>query len=257
MRKLALCGVAIAALGISLIGGTAAAEAPVHLPIGNLEVTFDGGFSPRALPRKAASPVTAALDGTFATLDGSPPPALAELAVEADRNLSLDAKGIPSCPVLQLRQSTPRLESSCSGAVLGRGEAGIEIHFPESEPISIRSPLVIVKGGEREGVTTLYVRAYLTVPTPSVLVVKVKVSKVRDGRYGLRAVASVPKIAGGDGSVTSFKLKIGKRFTYQGEKRSLLSARCTDGKLRLQASASFVDGSVAPGAVSQICEQRG
>jgi deazaflavin-dependent oxidoreductase (nitroreductase family) len=61
-------------------------------------------------------------------------------------------------------------------------------------------------------------------------VTTVKIKKINKGRYGLLATASIPKIAGAAGSVTSFSLVVDKKFTYKGKKVSVLSAKCPDGK---------------------------
>ncbi|MDX6635514.1 MAG: hypothetical protein QOF06_1717 [Solirubrobacterales bacterium] len=59
-----------------------------------------------------------------------------------------------------------------------------------------------------------------------------KVRRVRKGRIGWEAVAAIPKIAGGAGSITDYTLKIGKRF---------LSATCVS-HFELRAVSIFVDG---------------
>ena len=59
-------------------------------------------------------------------------------------------------------------------------------------------------------------------PVPAAIVTTVKIKKINKGRYGLLVVAKIPKIAGGSGSVTSFSLKIDKKYTYKGKKVSVL-----------------------------------
>ena len=65
----------------------------------------------------------------------------------------------------------------------------------------------------------------------------VKIKKVHNGRYGLKSVATIPKIAGGSGSVKSFSLTINKK--------GVLTAKCPDGKLQANATAIFSDGTKA------------
>lgn len=43
--------------------------------------------------------------------------------------------------------------------------------------------------------------------------------------------------------------KIGKTYTYKGKKVSVLSARCTDGKLQAFASSIFADGTKASAGI--------
>lgn len=53
-------------------------------------------------------------------------------------------------------------------------------------------------GGTTGGVTTLFVHAYITVPTPAVVVTTVKIKKIHKGRFGLESVAFAegPRISG-------------------------------------------------------------
>jgi hypothetical protein len=100
--------------------------------------------------------------------------------------------------------------------------------------------LLVFNGGEKGGVTTLYIHAYITLPVPAAIVTTLKIKKIHHGRYGLLTTATIPKIAG-EGAVTSFSLKIGKNYTYKGKKVSILSAKCPDGKLQAHALAKFAD----------------
>ena len=84
-----------------------------------------------------------------------------------------------------------------------------------------------------------------------------KISKVHNGRYGLKAVATIPKIAGGAGSVTAFKLTIDKKFTYKGRKESILTARCPDGRLQAHAIAKFSNGLTATTEYVRPCTGTG
>jgi len=78
------------------------------------------------------------------------------------------------------------------------------------------------------------------------IVTTLKIKKVHNGRYGLKTVATIPKIAGGSGSVKSFNLKINKK--------GVLTAKCPDGKLQAKATAKFSDGTQAgPATILRTC----
>ena len=66
-------------------------------------------------------------------------------------------------------------------------------------------------------------------PVPSAVVTTVTIKKVHAGRYGLRTVSKVPVIAGGSGSVLSFDINFGKKYSYKGKKLSYIMAKCPDG----------------------------
>jgi hypothetical protein len=81
----------------------------------------------------------------------------------------------------------------------------------------------------------------------------VKIKKVHNGRFGLKSVATIPKIAGGSGSVKSFNLTINKKYTYKGKKMSVLTAKCPDGKLQAHVTSIFSDGTKASAGIVRTC----
>jgi len=85
----------------------------------------------------------------------------------------------------------------------------------------------------------------------------VKIKKIHRGRYGVESIASIPKIAGGAGSVTSFSLEVGKTYTYKGKKMTILSAKCPDGKLQAHGTAVFSDETKASAEVIRTCSPKG
>jgi hypothetical protein len=258
MRKYLLIITAITALIAVSVAGVATAEKPVKVRAGNLELTFNGGFTPKALSKTKQTPIALAVEGTIATIDGSHPPALKEFVVETDKNGEINVKGYPTCTASKLQsQDSAHAKAICKSSIIGTGTTKVQIQFPEQAPIPVTSPLTVFNGGTKGGVTTLFIHAYITVPTPAAIVTTVKISKIHNGRYGTKSVASVPKIAGGSGSVTFFALKIDKKFTYKGKKVSVLTAKCTDGKLQAHGTAVFSDGTRASAEVIRTCTPKG
>jgi hypothetical protein len=255
-RNLTMAAIA-AALGVVALASVALAAGtnkPVTVRAGNLELTFNGGFSPTTLSKTKLTPITALFEGKIKTVDGTHPPALKEVLIEADKNTGIDVKGYPICTAAKLQsQDSAHAKAICKDSILGSGHGNVEIQFPEQAPIPVSSPLTLFNGGEKGGVTTLFVHAYITVPTPAAIVTTVKVKKIHNGRYGLESVASIPKIAGGSGSVTSFSLNVGKQFTYKGKKVSFISAKCPDGKIQVHGTAVFSDGTRASAEVIRTC----
>jgi hypothetical protein len=262
MRKYLLLTTAVAALIAVSVAGLAFARVAVNKPVtvraGNLELTFNGGFSPKALPKKTLAPIALSAEGTIATVDGSHPPALKEFLVETDKNGAVFVKGYPTCKSGQLQaQDTAHAKAICKSALIGEGKTDVEVEFAESAPIPVHSKLLVFNGGEKGGVTTFYIHAYITVPTPAAIVTTVKIKKIHHGRYGLLATATIPKIAGGAGSVTFFSLKIDKKYTYKGKKVSVLTAKCPDGKLQAHGTAKFSDGTTASAEIIRTCTGKG
>jgi CxxC motif-containing protein len=246
MRKHLVITMALGALIALTVAGIATAEKPVKVRAGNLELTFNGGFTPKTLSKTKLTPISLNVEADIKTVDGTHPPALKEFNVETDKNGAINVKGLPVCTASKLQsQDTKHAEAICKSAIIGSGQATAEIAFPEQAPIPAKSKIIAFNGGFKGGVTTFFVHAYLTVPTPAAIVTTVKVKKIHNGRYGLEAKSSIPKIAGGSGSVTHFNLAINKK--------GVLSAKCPDGKLQAHGTAVFSDGTRASAEIIRTC----
>jgi hypothetical protein len=258
-RPLVALAAAVMALAVFVAGGTAlAGNKPVTAEAGNLRFTFNGGFTPTALPKSKLAPITLTASGKIATKDGTHPPALKEAIVETDKNGAVFVKGLPVCKSGQLQsRDTKAARAACPKAIIGSGKTTVEVAFPEQKPILVNSALTVFNGGQKGGTTTFYIHAFFTAPITGAIVTTVKIKKIHNGRYGLKSVASIPKIANGSGSVKSFDLKIGKTYTYKGKKVSVLSAKCADGKLQANASSVFADGTKVSAGIVRTCTSKG
>jgi hypothetical protein len=246
MRKYLVITMALGALIALTVAGIAGAEKPVKVRAGNLDLTFNGGFTPKALSKTKLTPITLNVSGKIRTVDGTHPPAMKEFLLEADKNSAVDVKGLPTCKASQLQsQDTKHAEAICKSAIIGTGRAIASIAFPEQAPIPADSKIIAFNGGTSGGKTTFYIHAYLTVPTPAAIVSTVVIKKIHNGRYGIGSVTTIPKIAGGSGSVTDFNLTINKK--------GVLLAKCADGKLQAHGTAVFTDGTRASAEVIRTC----
>ena len=255
MRKYLMLTTALAALiAVSVAGIASAGNKPVTVEAGNLVVTVNGTFSPSKLPKKTLAPIALTASGKIATKNGEHAPALKEVLLETDKNGAVTTVGYPTCTSGKLQsQDTKHAEAICKKAIIGKGKTEVGIKFPEQPEIPVKSDLIVFNGGTKGGVTTLFIHAYITVPTPAAIVTTVKIKKIHHGRYGLLSVASIPKIAGGSGSVKSFSLTVNKRYTYKGKKMSVLTAKCPDGKLQAHATSVFADGTKAAATIIRTC----
>ena len=210
---------------------------------GNICIVDNGGIFPSKLPRHGKAPVTARLMGEIKTRDGSHPPAAQTLEIDVDRMIDVDAVGLPVCKASQLQaRSSSEAKRACADAIVGSGTAEVEVAFPEQAPFSSTGPLLLFNGGVHGGATTFLLHAYVDVPAPTAIVMKATVTHIHRGRFGLHLATRIPKIAGGAGSATAFELKVGRRFTYKGEKKSLLVAGCPTGSWVTKGHVSFADG---------------
>jgi hypothetical protein len=215
----------------------------VHL--GNLFLADNGGIIPSALPKVGSAPISARLEAEIGTTDGSHPPALDHIDLQIDRTIAIDAKGLPTCRPGQIQAtSTATAKRTCAEAIIGSGSATVEVAFPEQEPFSSTGPVLLFNGGVRGKTTLVLLHAYVNVPAPTAIVVPAQVVQIHQGQFGLEILATIPRIAGGAGSVTDFRLDVGRRFTRGGKKVSLLTAGCPSGHYRTAGEAEFADGTV-------------
>jgi hypothetical protein len=231
---------------VALLALVVAASAPAKLEtfqVGNLILKDDGGVTPEKMPRHRQVPISAHLFALIETADGAHPPAFRNLVADFDRTFVVDAEGLPVCKLGQLQaRSTEDAKRACPDAIVGSGEAEVEVAFPEQAPFSAKGPLVAFNGGVQGGTTTLFIHAYVNVPAPTAVIVPVKITRVHRGHFGVHAVATVPAIAGGYGSPTRFNLDLGRRFTFRGHERSYLTGSCPTGTYFAEAQALFGDG---------------
>ncbi|HYC80604.1 MAG TPA: hypothetical protein VEB65_02380 [Solirubrobacterales bacterium] len=257
MRKgLTLTVWLVALIALTCAGfASAAGEGPVKVKVGELEFSANTVFSPKAGSRTKQTPIKIQFEGEIGMADGSHPPALKEVIIEADKNGSVNAKGIPTCSGGQLQsRDTKAAEAACRDAIIGEGKTTVEVQFPEQQPVLVNSKLLLVNGGVSGGTTTWYVHAYFNAPITGAIVTTVKIKKHRNGRYGTLSVASVPKIAGGAGSVRSFQLTIDKNVKgADGKTYHPVTGKCTDGKAQFHSEAVFTDGTKAAAEIIRTC----
>lgn len=242
MKRVMLIAVLTVA-GLALISSGPALGAREVVRAGNLYLSDNGGLIPSKLPKHGRAPVRARIEAGIGTLDGSHPPAVQTIDFDVDHTIGIDAVGLPVCTEGRIRAtSTVVAKRVCAGAIVGSGEAEVEVAFPEQAPFSARGPIVLFNGGVKGNTTTVLVHAYVDVPAPTAIVVPTQVSRINRGRYGLNIKARIPPIAGGAGSVTGFELTVGRSFAYRGRRHSFLTAGCPTGTYATQGQVTFSDG---------------
>ena len=248
MRRRTAAALALSAvLAIAITALAGAASTQIH--VGNLILTFGGTVSPKAMPKNDYVPVTTNIFGRIKTDDGTHPSALREAVVDIDKDVKINARGFPSCKGGQLEaRPTPAAKKVCGKAILGSGNAHVEIAFPEQPPIRIASPLTVFNGGEKGGKVTLLIHVFITVPVPAAIVTQVTIQRRGSG---VHSIARVPVIAGGSGSTLDFKFKLGRTFTRKGRKIGYFEAKCPDGKFRASTPKTiFKNEAKVPGVKS-------
>lgn len=251
-RRATRLGVLVAALvgAVALIVSGAAGDVVRH---DNLEISIDGGITPKKLPKKGQAPITLKVKGSIATTDGTHVPVLKTVDLQFDKHGSLYTKGLPTCNPNKLQSTlTAQAKKACGSALVGTGKVSAEIAFPEQAPFDASGPLLIFNGKPKGGKPTLIFHVYAHVPAPTTFVTQGVISKIH-GKYGTEALINIPTIVGGQGSLTSFEATLHKTWTYKGQKKSLLLASCPTGVLYAHGDFKFADGTTISGNVARPC----
>jgi hypothetical protein len=250
-RRLAVAAVAaLLLLGTAVAGAAGPSET---FKVGDLSVEIEGGITPTKLPKAEMAPITLQVGGSIKTTDGSHPAALKSLNLEFDKNGALNTKGLPTCTVGKLTSTlTAQAKQLCGKALVGTGTVTAEIAFPEQAPFSASGPLLIFNGAPKGGKQVLIFHVHANVPAPTTFVTTAVISK-QGGRFGTKAEITIPTITSGQGSLTGFHAKLGKTWTYKGQKESLLEAQCPTGSLHARGEFFFADGTKGSGEVVRAC----
>lgn len=265
----------MAAVGAVLaVAAVAVAEKPAPVVAGQEEaLTLDGVFSPKALSKSTPTPGALQISGRVASATGILPPALRELTIETDRHGALNLEGLPTCVLggRAIRRDADEIRKDCEGAIIGTGKAKFELAFPapapnafgpaypeevRSDPLFVDGELTIFNGGGGPHSATLLALVDLTGPYPVPIVAEVKVTTIHKGRFGTEAVVSIPRVAGGRGTLVSFKARIFKKFAYKGGTKSVLTLTCADGEVLAHVHGVFEDGTESDTDIVRTCVPR-
>lgn len=242
MGKKLICATVIGTALVLIVAASALGKREVAY-VGNLFLADNGGVLPSKLPRHEQAPVSAYISGEIGTVDGTHPPAVKTIKLDIDKTIQVDAKGLPVCRYGQLtNRPTAAAKGACPHAIVGSGNGAVEVAFPDQKPFTGMGQIVAFNGGVHNGTTLLLFHAYVSIPAPTAVVIKTKISRIHSGHYGLRTLTQIPPLAAGDGSATKFKFTLGRRFTYRGVKKSYLTASCPTGHYYARGRVLFSDG---------------
>jgi hypothetical protein len=254
MRSWILAMGALLAAVAALLAGPAGAAT---VRVGTLVLHADAGFEPHALPRRTYAPIHFQGYGEIKTTDGAIPPALEHVKLDFDRDGHLTTTGLSECRPSQLDGATAgEARHRCSAAIVGTGRIGVTVGLAGLVRIDLRAPMTLLNGPQRGGNPTVILHAHAPFPVSETYVVTIPIER-RSGLYGYRVEFDVPPIAGGLGSLTDIRAKIGRLYRFHGAQLSYVSARCSDYILQTQGYFSFADGNVIYGSVFKSCRPQG
>ncbi|HEU4393318.1 MAG TPA: hypothetical protein VFR04_06755 [Solirubrobacterales bacterium] len=243
---------------LALVAGLFAAGASGGRTIvGNLMIDFHLDSAPHKLLRLVDTPIRFWGSARIQTKDGTTPPPLEHLMVEADRFGHLETRGLPVCTRRKLLATTAaQARGLCPGAIVGTGRGSGVVEFPEQSPIPASSPITFFNGPEIGGDPSVIVHAHLDIPAPTTYLVPIRIETIDNGIYGFRVEADVPPIAGGYGSITDFRFEFDRKWTLHGKELHYVNARCQIGHLQAFFETRFVDGTALNSHFVHPCQVR-
>jgi hypothetical protein len=215
----------IVALGVAGAGNAIAGESVIEKK-GDVIVAFDGGISPRALPRTGVAPVAVSIDSTFKSAEGAdPPPQLRTISVGINQAGEIYDRGLPTCRVRKIQPATIRAAKRlCRDAIVGSGHVEVRVHLANQPPFTFKGPMLVFHAKRSGGDRRLLAQVYGRRP-PSAFVLNFKISKAQ-GEFGTVIKTSLPKSARKWAYVTHFDMKLQRHYVYQGKHYSYVNAGC-------------------------------
>ncbi len=230
---------------------------------GSLQLDVDANFSPKSLPRKGAAPISVSVGWKLTALDGAPPAQLKTLKIEINRAGHFDLDGLPICPYPKIQPATTsRALANCRPALVGRGSFSALVSLGEQESYVARGEMLVFNG-RRGKKPVLWAQIYSPRPFANSFVIPFALSETGKGRYGSVLTATTPVSLREWGRLTEIQMRLSRRFGYEGEKRSFLSASCPapDGFTQVgfplaRTSFAFIGGVDESLTLNRSCDVR-
>ena len=244
------------ALAVTVAATAAWAGPTVTAPDGNTQ-SIDSQIRPKKLSKTKFGAATLEVTTlTTSTTDpsGVPSPAI-HAVIDFDRNARLYTKGLPTCdPALLQSQSTEVAERVCGKAKIGTGHA--IAYLRAGKVYEVPQTVTAFNGIPKGGKPVILLHTYGTTPLQVSLVLEGTVSNYNKEGYGPRLDLNIPLLAGGTGALKEFNVKIDKKWSFKGEKRSFISAKCTGSKkLKARGTFTYRDGEALTAYSKQSCKQ--
>ena len=259
-RRIASLIAAIAVVAI-LYSSLASADTRV---VGNLQLSVSARLSPKRLPRDRRSPTAVAVGWKIASTDPAlEPPALKTVKIEINRHGALDSTGLPTCPYAKIQPaSTARALANCRSSLVGKGTFSAQVGL-EGQERYVSQGKMLVFNGAKGGKPVLFGQIYTAYPFAASFVIVFAVGQRTHGAYGATLTAKLPPNLRAWGNLTEVEMRLARRFSYRGERRSFLSAACptpkgfTAAPFRLaKMRFAFLGGAGVSSTLTETCKVR-
>lgn len=239
----------------------AAAEVVQH---GTLRLSVDGRLTPKTLPRTGTAPVAVKVGGEVSTTDGSEPPQLQKLTIEINRHGRIDGTGLPTCQARAIQTaSNGRALAVCGPALVGEGTFTGTISLPGTAPFPFEGKLLVFNALEH-GRPALLGHIYSPHPFATSFVFAFSVRSENRGDYGTVLTANLRQALGTKKNLTGIEMTLSRRYSYEGQARSYVSAGCPAPKgfpsadyPLARTSFAFAGGATLTTVLNRSCGARG
>ncbi|MGN6217568.1 MAG: hypothetical protein ACTHN7_11535 [Solirubrobacterales bacterium] len=162
-----------------LVAGSSAVAGAVTTELGNIQAHFDASVSPQALAKTKQTPLAlqAAMGSKRSTARICR--LCTQFEIGVDRHARLNLKDVPVCRPGNVDEMPIR--QRCKKALIGTGKMVTDIHFPELTVPPIPSEVTVYNAGVRNGIRNLLAGSYLTLLTPSEIVITIAVEHDHGG----------------------------------------------------------------------------
>jgi hypothetical protein len=255
LAKVARALVLALALALGALAAASASGDEALVEVNDIVLRADAGFQPQTLPKRRFAPIDFAGHLEISARRGGGPPQLLQALIDFDRDGRLSVAGLPACtPESIAQQGTAEARRTCRGAIVGSGHIAAGIASPLGS-LTERAALTIFNGPALASGPSVVLHARTLLPTPQTYAILVPIERLRGG-FRYRARLEVPPLAGGLGALTHIDAKIGRRYEFQGRRRSYVSARCSDNVLQTRGHFLFADGTVISGLIEKYCNDK-
>jgi hypothetical protein len=251
---------AVLTVAIALFGASAPAANAELTERGDLFVRFKGGIDPNALPRTRLAPISVNVAGTVKTLSGRRPPALRVIKIELNRGGELNPHGLPVCRYNDLRAASPRqVLAACRGALVGGGAYLAKTAFPEQATFPSQGR-ILAFNGIYKGRAAILAHIYGGNPVPITRVIVFRIHRT-PGTFGTVITGELSESVNHYGYVVGIYLRLFRRYVFNGQQRSYLSAACAAPAgfpsavfPFARASMTFADGRRLSSTLTRSCK---
>lgn len=193
---------------------------------GTTLVGFNGGLTPKALPRNKPAPVAVTVEGDVKTTRGAPLPQLRTISVAINRAGRLYDKGLPACNVGAIQPATEKeAQALCHRSIVGSGHVTLQAHIQGQHPFPVEGKLLAFNGPRKHGQKVVLAQVYSTSP-PGAFVLTFTLAR-KQGLFGTVMSTRLPKEAEGWAYLTHFDMTLGRSYRRHGKVHSYVSAACS------------------------------